>query len=295
MIVGSVLMSVPTRDKTRQEISSGPASLADQMSDPSLGSVSRVCAPMTCQVYQLERWLHACWRGQQGASIPPQPPTPLAACWQGVEGADSTPTNQRCISSMPSSLAERWGLAGAAGNDEMVVGPLPPPRGSCTASAPWCAFQSGYYPRNGQGADYSYSRCSAGQQYSSTMAISMWMCTGFLISVAAGHGSFCQVQCWTAVQPCHYSMWAQRLYWIPGAGQPSWCEDCKVHCVVIELAVLCMAALLSVAFPGLQILGCTGASGSCLCTTAPGQVFLLFLMLCACLGGKRVQHLHARR
>ena len=47
-------------------------------------------------------------------------------------------------------------LTGAGGNPEMKLGDLPPPLGPC--SAPWCAFQAGYAPRPGQGADYSYSR-----------------------------------------------------------------------------------------------------------------------------------------
>lgn len=47
---------------------------------------------------------------------------------------------------------------GAPGNTEMVQGELEPPRGPCNTSAPWCAYQSGYYPRNGQGADYSFSK-----------------------------------------------------------------------------------------------------------------------------------------
>jgi hypothetical protein len=45
---------------------------------------------------------------------------------------------------------------GAAGNPEMKLGATPPPLGAC--SAPWCAFQAGYAPREGQSADYSYSR-----------------------------------------------------------------------------------------------------------------------------------------
>ena len=48
--------------------------------------------------------------------------------------------------------------SGAAGNSEMVIGSKPPPHGPCSVSAPWCAYQSGYYPRDGQQADYSYSR-----------------------------------------------------------------------------------------------------------------------------------------
>ena len=49
--------------------------------------------------------------------------------------------------------------AGAAGNSEMVLGDLPPPRGRCTTDqTPWCNCQSGYYPRDGQTADFSYSR-----------------------------------------------------------------------------------------------------------------------------------------
>lgn len=48
--------------------------------------------------------------------------------------------------------------SGAAGNSEMVNGPLPPPHGPCNGSAEWCRFQAGYYPRDGQQADYSYSK-----------------------------------------------------------------------------------------------------------------------------------------
>ena len=38
------------------------------------------------------------------------------------------------------------------------MGPELPPQGPCNASAPWCLFQSGYFPKEGQSADYSYSR-----------------------------------------------------------------------------------------------------------------------------------------
>ena len=50
---------------------------------------------------------------------------------------------------------------GSGGNPEMIYGPKfwkPPPRGLCTRDSPWCAFQSGYFPRDGQMADFTYSR-----------------------------------------------------------------------------------------------------------------------------------------
>jgi hypothetical protein len=48
---------------------------------------------------------------------------------------------------------------GSGGNPEMIhKGTLPPPRGACHNSSPWCAFQSGYYPRDGHTADFTYSR-----------------------------------------------------------------------------------------------------------------------------------------
>lgn len=48
--------------------------------------------------------------------------------------------------------------SGAGGNAEMRTGPRPPPRGRCAGRSPWCAFQSGYAPAEGETADYSYSR-----------------------------------------------------------------------------------------------------------------------------------------
>ncbi|KDD74161.1 hypothetical protein H632_c1520p0 [Helicosporidium sp. ATCC 50920] len=52
--------------------------------------------------------------------------------------------------------------SGAGGNREMTQGQLPPPVGPCnTTKAPWCAFQSGYYPREGRSADHSFSFVTA--------------------------------------------------------------------------------------------------------------------------------------
>jgi len=45
--------------------------------------------------------------------------------------------------------------SGAGGNREMRVGGEAPPHGP---GGRWCAFQSGYAPRDGQSADYSFSR-----------------------------------------------------------------------------------------------------------------------------------------
>ena len=48
-------------------------------------------------------------------------------------------------------------------------------QGLCDDTAPWCAFQSGYFPVGNQSSDYSYSRVTVynsshlrWQQYSST-------------------------------------------------------------------------------------------------------------------------------
>ena len=49
---------------------------------------------------------------------------------------------------------------GSGGNEEMKKprGGGSIPRGRCVDSAPWCAFQSGHAPKNGQVADFTYSR-----------------------------------------------------------------------------------------------------------------------------------------
>lgn len=48
---------------------------------------------------------------------------------------------------------------GSGGNPEMInIGTLPPARGPCLREAPWCAYQSGFAPRGGRTADFTYSR-----------------------------------------------------------------------------------------------------------------------------------------
>lgn len=51
--------------------------------------------------------------------------------------------------------------SGAGGNPEMRVGPGPPPQGPCAPDAPWCVFQSGFAPQQGQGHAFSHSRITA--------------------------------------------------------------------------------------------------------------------------------------
>ena len=48
--------------------------------------------------------------------------------------------------------------SGAGGNAEMRRGARLPPSGRCAGRSPWCAFQSGYGPAEGESGDYSYSR-----------------------------------------------------------------------------------------------------------------------------------------